>query len=194
MSEVEFSTRAYCKVILHAAKYPHEAVNGILLSKVKVKDQHSSNEVLFVDAIPLFHLALGLTPMTEVALEQIESYCNAQGLKITGYYQANEHYKNTNPNFVANRICEKISERFGQVHLAMVDNRRLSLDMPSSAIVMRNRDKTSVTLESDSTCVAASCLLQNRTYRHLIDFDNHLDDVTADWRNVQLNREIDSVL
>ena len=24
------------------------------------------------------------------------------------------------PNFVANRICEKISERFGQVHLAMV--------------------------------------------------------------------------
>ena len=69
MSEVEFSTRAYCKVILHAAKYPHEAVNGILLSKVK--DQDGSNDVLFADAIPLFHLALGLTPMTEVALEQV---------------------------------------------------------------------------------------------------------------------------
>ncbi|XP_043212071.1 ER membrane protein complex subunit 8-like [Amphibalanus amphitrite] len=192
MSEVEFSTRAYCKVILHAAKYPHEAVNGILVSKVK--DLEGSNDVVFVDAIPLFHMALGLTPMTEVALEQIESYCSSNGLKITGYYQANEHYKNTNPNFVANRICEKISERFGQVHLAMVDNRRLSLDMASSAIIMKNRDKASVALESDSTCVAASCLLQNRAYRLLVDFDNHLDNVSADWRNPELNHEIDAVL
>ncbi|KAF0305245.1 ER membrane protein complex subunit 8 [Amphibalanus amphitrite] len=192
MSEVEFSTRAYCKVILHAAKYPHEAVNGILVSKAK--DLEGSNDVVFVDAIPLFHMALGLTPMTEVALEQIESYCSSNGLKITGYYQANEHYKNTNPNFVANRICEKISERFGQVHLAMVDNRRLSLDMASSAIVMKNRDKASVALESDSTCVAASCLLQNRAYRLLVDFDNHLDNVSADWRNPELNQEIDAVL
>ena len=49
-------------------------------------------------------------------------------------------------------------------------------------------------VESDSTCVAASCLLQNRAYRLLVDFDNHLDDVSADWRNQELNQEIDSVL
>ena len=32
--EVEFSLRAYCKMVLHAAKYPHCAVNGVLLTKV----------------------------------------------------------------------------------------------------------------------------------------------------------------
>ncbi|XP_037085922.1 ER membrane protein complex subunit 8-like [Pollicipes pollicipes] len=191
MSEVLFSMRAYCKVIMHTAKYPHESVNGILVSK---KDQDSSNVIHFVDAIPLFHLSLGLSPMSEVALEQIESYCTGEDLKIAGYYQANEHYKNTNPNFVANRICEKIAERFGQVYLAMVDNRRLSLDMTSPAIVIKNRDKSSVALESDDTCLAAACLVQNRSYRQLVDFDNHLDDVTADWRNLELNELIDTVL
>ena len=32
--EVEFSGRAYYKMVLHAAKYPHCAVNGLLLTKV----------------------------------------------------------------------------------------------------------------------------------------------------------------
>ena len=32
--EIEFSARAYCKMVLHAAKYPHCAVNGVLLTKV----------------------------------------------------------------------------------------------------------------------------------------------------------------
>jgi len=189
--EAQFSTRAYCKVILHTAKYPHEAVNGILLS---TNTEDDSNKVMFVDAIPLFHMALGLSPMCEIALEQIESYCSAQGLRITGYYQANEHYKNTSSNFVANRICEKIADRFGQVQFAMVDNRRLSLDMISSAIVMKNREKTSVSLESDEVCGVASCLLQSRAFRQLVDFDNHLDDVTADWRNPELNLIIDSTV
>ena len=30
-------TRAYAKVILHAAKYPHTAVNGVLLAKLPSK-------------------------------------------------------------------------------------------------------------------------------------------------------------
>ena len=34
--EVEFSPRAYCKMVLHAAKYPHCAVNGLLLTKVGI--------------------------------------------------------------------------------------------------------------------------------------------------------------
>ncbi|XP_037071817.1 ER membrane protein complex subunit 8-like [Pollicipes pollicipes] len=76
----------------------------------------------------------------------------------------------------------------------MVDNRRLSLDMTSPAIVIKNRDKSSVALESDDTCLAAACLVQNRSYRQLVDFDNHLDDVTADWRNLELNELIDTVL
>ena len=34
---IELTTRAYAKVILHAAKYPHTAVNGVLLAKLPAK-------------------------------------------------------------------------------------------------------------------------------------------------------------
>ena len=34
---IELMTRAYAKVILHAAKYPHTAVNGVLLAKLPAK-------------------------------------------------------------------------------------------------------------------------------------------------------------
>jgi len=35
--EVTFSPRAYSKMILHAAKYPHCAINGLLLVFVTIK-------------------------------------------------------------------------------------------------------------------------------------------------------------
>ena len=62
-----FSVKAYLKILLHACKYPHKAVNGVLLSG----SIGSSNDNLIVDAIPLFHQCLGLAPMLEVALAQV---------------------------------------------------------------------------------------------------------------------------
>ena len=35
-SELEISTRAYCKILMHAAKYPSSSINGLLLSKVEI--------------------------------------------------------------------------------------------------------------------------------------------------------------
>lgn len=67
MSDIKINAKAYCKLVLHAAKYPHYAVNGVLLAKCSAKNK----EIEFVDAIPLFHLALNLTPMAEVALTQV---------------------------------------------------------------------------------------------------------------------------
>ena len=34
---IELMTRAYAKVIMHAAKYPHATVNGVLLAKLPSK-------------------------------------------------------------------------------------------------------------------------------------------------------------
>ena len=36
-SELEISTRAYCKILMHAAKYPSSSINGLLLSKVEIE-------------------------------------------------------------------------------------------------------------------------------------------------------------
>lgn len=68
MSEITFSSRAYCKIILHAAKYPHCSINGVLLAKA---GSYKNKDIEFVDAIPLFHISLNLTPMAEIALTQV---------------------------------------------------------------------------------------------------------------------------
>ena len=69
MADVVVSKLAYSKILLHAGKYPHCSINGVLLAeKAKSKD---SKCVKFVDAVPLFHMSLSLAPMTEVALMQV---------------------------------------------------------------------------------------------------------------------------
>lgn len=68
MTVVKFNEKAYCKMIAHAAKYPHCTLNGILLAK---SSTISSKEVEFVDVIPLFHICINLIPMAEIALMQV---------------------------------------------------------------------------------------------------------------------------
>jgi hypothetical protein len=48
----------------------------------------------------------------------------------------------------------------------------------------------SISLDSKTQSVAAS-LLQRRVYEQLVDFDNHLDDLSKDWRNLTLNKEVE---
>ena len=80
---IDLSIRAYAKIILHAAKYPHCAVNGVLLAKIPPKGQ-KTGKLSLIDAIPLFHQNLGLTPMVEVALTQIETHASGVGMAIAG--------------------------------------------------------------------------------------------------------------
>lgn len=79
---------AYCKLLLHLSKYPYLACNGLLLAK-NGGDKDSSIEI--VDCIPLFHSSLTLAPSFEIALTQIDYYCQKNGLNIIGYYQSNEN-------------------------------------------------------------------------------------------------------
>ena len=69
MADFAVSARAYCKILLHVARYPHCSVNGVLLAENSKQKDSKTHEI--VDAIPLFHLALGLAPMLEVALTQV---------------------------------------------------------------------------------------------------------------------------
>lgn len=68
MTEITFSCLAYSKLMLHAAKYPHCSVNGLLLSKASAG---KGKDIEFVDAVPLFHIAINLIPMAEIALTQV---------------------------------------------------------------------------------------------------------------------------
>lgn len=67
MGEVEISARAYVKMSLHAARYPHAAVNGLLLAPAP----QSGECLCLTDCVPLFHSHLALSVMLEVALNQV---------------------------------------------------------------------------------------------------------------------------
>lgn len=69
MSKASITAKAYAKILFHAAKYPHLAVNGLLLSEKGNKSKFP----IIVDAIPLFHQCLHVTPMAEIALVQVIS-------------------------------------------------------------------------------------------------------------------------
>lgn len=87
--EVVLSKTAYCKLFLHLAKYPHLQCNGLLLTRKQASTNNSRLE--YVDCIPLFHSSLSLAPSLEIALVQIDSYCQANDLEISGYYQASDN-------------------------------------------------------------------------------------------------------
>lgn len=72
-ADLQISARAYTKMILHAVKYPHLAVNGVLLSKQQTPTAKPTGRLEIVDAIPLFHQCLHVTPMAEVALTQVRT-------------------------------------------------------------------------------------------------------------------------
>ncbi|XP_055992054.1 ER membrane protein complex subunit 8-like [Sorex fumeus] len=75
MPTVKLTMQAYCKMVLHGAKYPHCAVNGLLVAERQKprREQPAAPHTLFVDCIPLFHGTLALAPMLEVALTLIDS-------------------------------------------------------------------------------------------------------------------------
>ena len=137
---IELSSRAYSKMILHAAKYPHCAVNGVLIaSKRRVKnignssDSSSSNTKMLVitDAVPLFHQNLGLAPMTEVALAQVDSTAALNGRTIVGFYHANEHFEDVSVDVFSQRIADKIANSSSDELSVLItlDNRRLGVMM-----------------------------------------------------------------
>jgi len=177
---------ALAKVVLHAARHWQRAVSGVLLGRRQAP-------AAVVDAVPLFHAALPLSAMLDVALQQIEDRYAAKDLQIIGYYQANEHVDDTEPDFVATKVCEKIAENTGSALLLMVDNRRLSdaLEAPPFTASLlshegrwRQRDAVTATEEALET---ASGLLQRRAQRDIVDFDLHLEDISLDWANSHIN-------
>jgi Uncharacterised protein family (UPF0172) len=61
--------------------------------------------------------------------------------------------------------------------------------VPRSAASLQCPVVPRFSVEADSLDVTAA-LLQSRAYNQLIDFDNHLDNISLDWRNLQLNQDI----
>lgn len=203
MVEVSFSVRAYSKIILHAAKYPHCAINGLLLAKQKSKGDSGSAELRIEDVIPLFHICLHVSPMSEVALILVDQIAASKGLVLAGYYMANEHLNDISTDRPAHRIADKIAENFGNALMVVVDNREVTLTMETSPLRIsqysdgkwKTKDMADVVYDPPITQgTLLPFLLKAEFYRNLVDFDDHLDHVNLDLENKKLNKLIEGAV
>ena len=96
---------ALLKILLHAIKYPAFGVNGVLISKM------DKGSVTAVDAVPFVHNYLSLVPAFEAALCQVDAHVKASGgkLQLLGYYQANEHSKDTHLSGAGKQLAAKLA-------------------------------------------------------------------------------------
>ncbi|XP_043479143.1 ER membrane protein complex subunit 8/9 homolog [Leptopilina heterotoma] len=204
MADVNFSARAYCKILLHAIKYPYCAINGLLLAKSKNKSDAKTNELQIVDCIPLFHICLHISPMSEVALTMIDQYASRKGLVIAGYYLANENMNDMSTDKPAHRtMSEKIAENFGQALLVVINNKEMNYNMDINPLRVsqhadgkwKSKDKADINFEGGKTLFETmSCLMKEEDCKTLVDFDNHLDNIALDWQNLKLNDRIEEVM
>lgn len=188
----EIAQNAYIKLVLHSLKHPTSAVNGVLIGRV-----NTSNDVVEVtDAVPLFHSHIPLLPQLEISLIMIEEYFSAKGLNIVGYFHANERSDDSELGGVAKNIGDHICRYFPQAAILLLDNKKLDALKKSkdrSAILqlyVRDTSKNWKLVQSDRFSLkepAANLVLldyiESEKWNGIVDFDDHLDDISKDWLN-----------
>jgi len=192
--QMTFTNRAFVKVQLHAAKYPHCAVSGLLLADKEAYDSKENNKPLVIcDAIPLFHQCVQLTPMLEVALTNVDAYCSSYQYYIAGYYEAPEHLKaSVEPSMFAQKVALKMKAKFDAVKLVVLDNKQVpatdSLWLFDSTTGGKWKESAYEMVYEDNAAEVVEHMIERKVERDLCDFDNHLDDITQDWLNTNINQ------
>ncbi|XP_059662370.1 ER membrane protein complex subunit 8/9 homolog [Cornus florida] len=194
----EISQNAYIKLVLHALKHTTSAVNGVLLGRVSGGGTSPVLEI--TDSVPLFHSQIGLLPPLEIALIQIEDYYGAQGLNIVGYYHANERFDDFELNNVAKNIGDHIYRYFPQAAVLLLDNKKLEAlpkskeRSPVMQLYTRNGSwklvgsdgSSRLTIKEPSGNIVLLDYMSSEKWHNIIDFDDHLNDISKDWLNPEL--------
>ena len=118
MTRFVFDNTPLLKILLHGAKFPSSSINGLLIGRSK------DDSVRVVDAIPLFHTILTLSPHLEIALALVLlSYISVwvswsgqvdQKLKgtddgIVGLYVADAHMSRDDFDAASKTIANKLA-------------------------------------------------------------------------------------
>lgn len=117
---------------------------------------------------------------------------------VAGYYTAHENLKESSFEKAYHRITDKIAENFGAACLFVIDNSKLGTKLKGHALKVaqfsdgkyRPLDGQKIVLNPNDSNEICSDLLRGKAYEELIDFDNHLDDISLDWMNHGVNRLI----
>lgn len=194
----EIHQNAYIKLVLHSIKHKSSAVNGVLLGHASA----SAGDVEIVDAIPLFHSQLGILPPLEIAFFMIEEYCKGNKWSIVGYFHANERFDDAELGSVPKNIADHIHQHFPQCALLLLDAKKLkalpkSKDRsPVMQLYTKDASRSWKLAGSNGSCqltlkepLANEVLLDyisSEKWKEVLDFDDHLDDISKDWLNKEL--------
>ncbi|GLC40066.1 hypothetical protein PLESTF_000933800 [Pleodorina starrii] len=192
------------KVLAHAAKFPSNSINGVLLGNCT-----EDGDVEIHDIVPLCHSTLTLAPALEIGLAQVESYTHITGSgKIVGYYQSDARFGPGDLSPLGRKIADKVSEHQSDAVVLVLDNKRLEQFCKAQAdnpfeLFQRDGSKGWKRAGSGATGdggdASAKLLLKGNDWkklreefftmfkqlkhRTLYDFEEHLDDPAKDWLN-----------
>ncbi|KAG8746458.1 hypothetical protein FRC10_004897 [Ceratobasidium sp. 414] len=190
MSSPKFtiSHKAYTKVIVHAAKYPHAPVNGVLIGRPTPSDGGS---VVVEDAIPLLHQWTSLSPMMEIGLDLARTHAESMGMNLLGYYQATQRLDDEEGlSAVGQRIASNLKDKFKNAFALVIDSASIASTTTPPLILYtsssgqswsRTTLSTFALAESDSPARALAIIRKDSPFANFGDFDDHLQDVTVDW-------------
>ncbi|VDN43141.1 unnamed protein product, partial [Gongylonema pulchrum] len=103
MRDPEFWLQCYGMMVLHAYKYPHRPVVGILVGRLT-----RTNLFIIEHAVPVLHESATLGMVMELALVSVETYCNMGKNSVVGVYFCNETLSDNSLDHNAVRVAEKI--------------------------------------------------------------------------------------
>ncbi|KAH8913286.1 hypothetical protein BT69DRAFT_1359236 [Atractiella rhizophila] len=178
------SAVAYHKVLLHATKYAHSDICGLLLGP--------SGSTNVVDAIPLLHHWTALSPMMEAGLELAEVYAKTKGWDVLGFYEARKGMDENTISATGKQAALAIVKNNGGKGLVLVvDNTNIAVEdtpfipyLPAGSNAFEPRIFSSiVTLADPSSCTAEhyKSLVKRKEHEKLSDFDDHLEGISKDW-------------
>lgn len=206
---------ALLKIVLHSAKYIDSAVNGILIGRTSDdtdtsppnSPRSSPSAVHVYDALPLSHSHVSLSPLFELFLPQVEAVLadGPQNLEIVGYYQCNENLDQVDLPLIAKKYGDKLEALYGRKKvIAVLDGPHLQdaiekkdTKYPVVQMYLKSGPKgwmrvSPSTLGGGFDCPTVGVAdliekyLQEGRHMRLVDYEDHTNDVSKDWRNSAL--------
>lgn len=132
----------------------------------------------------------------------IEEYYSRQGLSIVGYFHANERFDDFELGGVAKNIGDHIYKYFPQAALLLLDNKKLGAlskgkdRSPVMQLYTRDASRSwklsgsdvssQFAIKEPSANIVLLDYISTGKADNIIDFDDHLDDISKDWLNTDL--------
>ncbi|CAG9536993.1 unnamed protein product [Cercopithifilaria johnstoni] len=186
-----FTLCGYAKMILHAYKYPHQPVIGLLIGETR-----NSNELICNDAIPVLHESASLSMVVETALICTDD-CTKDGRTLVGVYFCNQSLSDNSLDPYAMRVAEKIVSNYPNAFLVQIENSLLGTGSLEPAIRVYTLDskmwkiKRFTIMNEETVLPIVSSAIQTKLYLEIMDFENHLDNPVNDHWNTALNEKLE---